>query len=59
MENQGKPWKMKKIKSRSGKVMENDNLAKSYGKVMKFYIFTNVSMSLIFPLGKYVDYIHF
>ena len=30
----GKSWKMKKIKSSPGKVMENENLAKSHGKVM-------------------------
>ena len=27
----GKPWKMKKIKYRPEKVMENENLAKSHG----------------------------
>ena len=31
MENHEKPWEMKKIKSRPGKVMENENLAKSHG----------------------------
>ena len=32
-----------RIKSRPGKVIENDNLAKSHGNVMEFKIFTNVS----------------
>ena len=31
-----------KIKSRPGKVMENENLAKSHGKVMEFWIFINI-----------------
>ena len=31
-----------KIKSRPGKVMENENLTKSHGKVMGFLIFINV-----------------
>ena len=31
------------IKSRPGNVMENENLAKSHGKVMAFWIFINIS----------------
>ena len=33
----------KKIESRPGKVTENENLAKSHGKVMEFGFFTNIS----------------
>ena len=32
-----------KIESRPGKVTENENLAKSHGKVMEFGFFTNIS----------------
>ena len=49
MENHGKPWKMKKIKSRPGNVMENENLAKNHGKVMEFEL---SQMSLPFLLRK-------
>ena len=31
-----------KIKPRPGQVMENENVAKSHGKVMEFRIFINV-----------------
>ena len=38
MENHGKPWKIKQIKSRPGK----ENVAKSHAKVMEFCIFISV-----------------
>ena len=41
----GKSWRTienEKIKSRPGNVIENENLAKSHGKVREFGIFINI-----------------
>ena len=51
-------WKMmetmenEKIESRPGKVMEKNKLAKSHGKVMDFFYFSQISVT-------FVDYVHF